>query len=127
MVAPGEKGVANAMSPKYHNVGRFAELTTKPPVLWVRGADDQIVSDTSFFDLAYLGSLGFVPGWPGAEVCPPQPMVAQMRYVLDRYRTGGGYYEEVVIPNAGHSPFIEQPEAFLKAFLGILSRPVTAG
>ena len=37
----------------------------KPPVTWVRGDADVIVSDTSLFDLAYLGSLGVVPGWPG--------------------------------------------------------------
>lgn len=122
MVAPGVRGIANAMSPKYHNVAAFQAISPKPPVLWVRGADDQIVSDTSFFDLAYLGSLGFVPGWPGAEVCPPQPMVSQMRAVLDGYRSQGGEYEEVVIADAGHSPFIEQPAQFQAAFFKLLTR-----
>jgi hypothetical protein len=51
----------------------------KPPVTWVRGDRDVIVSDTSLFDLAYLGKLGAVPGWPGDDECPPQPMVAQTR------------------------------------------------
>lgn len=122
MVAPGTRGIANAMSGKYHNVAAFQTINPKPPVLWVRGADDQIVSDTSFFDLAYLGSLGFVPGWPGAEVCPPQPMVSQMRAVLDGYRSQGGHYEEVVIADAGHSPFIEQPAQFQAAFFKLLAR-----
>src|SRR5438874_4846524 len=51
----------------------------KPPVLWVRGADDVIVSDTSLYDLAYLGSLGAIPGWPGEQTWPPQPMVADRK------------------------------------------------
>jgi len=28
----------------------------KPPVLWLRGSDDVIVSDHWLYDLAYLGS-----------------------------------------------------------------------
>ena len=35
---------------------------------------------------ARSGSLGAVPGWPGEDVFPPQPMVAQIRAVLERYR-----------------------------------------
>jgi pimeloyl-ACP methyl ester carboxylesterase len=121
MVAPGLQGIANAMSPKYHHLDAFAAIAPKPPILWVRGADDQIVSDTSFFDLGYLGSLGFVPGWPGAEHCPPQPMVSQMRTVLEAYKAAGGEYREVVVPDAGHSPFIEKPAEFLAAFLALLA------
>jgi len=116
-VAPGANGFLNAISPKYHNVSGFRDIKPQPPVLWVRGDADQIVSDTSFFDLAFLGSVGYVPGWPGAEACPPQPMVAQTREILQAYQAQGGYYREVVIADAGHSPFIEKPEAFLAAFV----------
>lgn len=119
--APGTHGVANAMSPKYCNVAAFQEITPRPPVLWVRGDSDQIVSDGSFFDLAYLGSLGYVPGWPGAEVCPPQPMVTQMRTVLEAYRAKGGHYEEQVLAECGHSPFIEKPAEFQQAFFSFLA------
>ena len=49
--------------------------------------------------------------WPGAEACPPQPMLAQTRAVLDRYAANGGAYREVVIEDAGHSPYLEKPEA----------------
>ena len=113
-VAPGVHGPVNAFSPKYigDSVTRFIQAQPKPAVLWVRGADDQIVSYNSFFDLGTLGQLGYVPGWPGAEVYPPQPMVAQTRAVLDQYATHGGRYNEVVIPNTGHSPFIEEPDKF---------------
>jgi len=111
-VAPGTKGMNNAISPKYCNLSGFAEIVPRPDVLWVRGADDQIVSDTSLFDFGYLGKLGAVPGWPGEEVYPPQPMVSQMRAVLEAYRAQGGRYREEVIADCAHSPHIEQPEAF---------------
>lgn len=108
-VGAGTRGVANAMDPAYHNIAEaFVALSPKPPVTWVRGDRDVIVSDTSSFDLAYLGQLGVIPGWPGADVCPPQPMVAQTREVLERY----GPYEEVVYAGVGHSPHIERPAEF---------------
>ena len=90
-------------------------------MLWVRGADDLIVSNNAFWDIAALGAMGFVPGWPGADACPPQPMVDQTRAVLERYQANGGTYREEVIADAGHSPFIEKPEEFnrlLHAFIG---------
>lgn len=120
-VAPGTRGINNAMSPKYHNLAAFAEISPRPPVLWIRGDSDQIVSDTSLFDMAFLGQIGAVPGWPGAEACPPQPAVSQTRAVLDRYRANGGRYEEVVIADAGHSPFIEKPAEFQKHFFALLA------
>jgi pimeloyl-ACP methyl ester carboxylesterase len=108
-VGAGTRGVANAMDPAHHDIAAaFVALSPKPPVTWVRGDKDVIVSDTSSFDLAYLGQLGVVPGWPGADTCPPQPMVAQTREVLDRY----GPYEEVVYAGVGHSPHIERPAEF---------------
>lgn len=123
-VAPGTRGINNAISPRYCNLSGFAHITPKPDVLWIRGADDQIVSDTSLFDFGYLGQLGVVPDWPGAEVYPPQPMVAQMRSVLDAYRAQGGRYREEVIPDCGHSPHIEKPEAFRQALFNFLDAHV---
>jgi pimeloyl-ACP methyl ester carboxylesterase len=120
-VAPGARGVNNALSPKYCNLSGFANISPRPKVLWVRGADDSIVSDTSFYDFGFLGQLGLVPGWPGAEVFPPQPMVGQMRAVLEAYKQNGGQYEELVFAECGHSPHLEKPEAFdkaLHAFIG---------
>lgn len=119
-VAPGTRGVNNAISPKYCNLSSFAQITPKPDVLWVRGTDDQIVSDTSLFDFGCLGQIGALPGWPGAEVYPPQPMVSQMRAVLEIYQERGGRYREEVIPNCGHSPHIEKPEAFRKLVFAFL-------
>lgn len=113
-VAPGTRGIANAISPQYLNLSGFADLDPPPPVLWVRGDADAIVSDQSLFDLARLGQLGAVPGWPG-ESCPPQPMVGQMRAVLERAKANGGSHREVVLAGVGHSPFLEEPAAFLEA------------
>ena len=121
-VAPGKYGPINALTPKYvgDTVKRFIAADPKPHVLWIRGDSDMIVSDTSFFDMGYLGSLGYVPGWPGAEVYPPQPMVGQTRYVLEQYAANGGSFEEVVIADAGHSPYIEKPEEFMAHFTKVL-------
>lgn len=122
-VAPGARGVNNAMSPKYCRLDALEGISPKPPILWVRGSEDVIVSDTSLFDFGYLGMLGIVPGWPGESVYPPQPMVAQTRAVFERYATAGGRYREEVIPNAGHTPYLEQPAVFQEIFHAFLRRP----
>lgn len=112
-VAPGKWGPINALSPKYlHGIDALYAIEPKPPVLWVRGSDDQIVSDTSFFDLGTLGQMGLVPGWPGADVYPAQPMVSQTRAVLEKYQAAGGAYTEVVIADTAHTPYIEKPDEF---------------
>lgn len=120
-VAPGTRGVANAFSPRYTNLSAFADLRPPPPVLWVRGDADVIVGDSSLFDLAQLGALGVVPGWPGPDSCPPQPMLKQLRALLERGQANGGSYREVVLPDVGHAPFLEAPEAFLAALIEHLS------
>ena len=119
-VAPGDRGVLNTMVPGRLGLDGIVAASAKPPILWVRGADDLIVSDQSMLDFGTLGKLGFVPGWPGDDVTPPQPMVTQMRHVLDAYQAAGGSYDELVIVDAGHSPHIEQPAQFQAAFFAHL-------
>ncbi|MFI7605724.1 alpha/beta fold hydrolase [Micromonospora sp. NPDC049366] len=122
--APGERGVLNALAPTYFRIAdELVGVPTKPPVTWVRGDADVIVSDTSLFDLAYLGSLGVVPGWPGAQDCPPQPMVGQTRAVLERYTAAGGSHREVVLPGCGHSPHLERPAEFVAELLALAAVP----
>ncbi len=121
-VGPGRSGVNNAMAAGLCDLSAFASIPSRPGVLWVHGADDQIVSDASFLDFGTLGQLGYVPGWPGAGMFPSQPMVAQMRAVLDQYHAAGGQYDEVVIPDCGHSPHIEKPEEFRQVFFAHLAR-----
>ena len=109
-VAPGARGVLNTMSPKYYNATAIVDLPRKPPITWLRGGQDQVISDTSLFDLGYLGRLGAVPGWPGEDVLPPQPMVAQTRAILDAYRANGGTAEEIVLDDAAHGMPVEVPQ-----------------
>ncbi|MCX7750278.1 MAG: alpha/beta hydrolase [Candidatus Bipolaricaulota bacterium] len=115
--APGRWGATNALSPKY--LLRPEELwraEPKVPVLWVRGADDVAISDRAASDPVTFGEMGLIPGWPGPEVCPHQPMLKQTRYALERYQEAGGRYWEVVIPDCGHVAFIERPREFHAVF-----------
>lgn len=116
--APGKWGQINAaaVKSKIGILDKLTNLETKPPVLWIRGAKDQIVSDNSLFDTAVHGSLGVIAGWPGVAVCPPQPMVKQTRYALDAYKSKGGDYREVVMEDSAHSPYIEDLAAFNEIF-----------
>ncbi|MBN9612097.1 MAG: alpha/beta hydrolase [Actinobacteria bacterium] len=116
----GDTGVLNTMAPKHFDVSAIVDLAEKPPVLWIRGDADAIVSDTSFFDLNYLGQLGVVPGWPGEETAPAQPMVSQTRDVLDAYRAAGGSVTELTFPGVGHAPHLERPTEFRAALLELI-------
>jgi pimeloyl-ACP methyl ester carboxylesterase len=121
-VLPGDHGVLNTMAPNHFRLDDLHTIDPKPPILWIRGSDDVVVSDTSLFDLAYLGKIGAVPGWPGDDVCPPQPMLAQTRSVLDAYALAGGRYEEAVIDDTGHAPMIEKPAEFLATLVEGLAK-----
>ncbi len=113
----GDVGVLNTMAPGHFNVSRIVDLDVKPPILWVHGTADAIVSDASFFDLNHLGALGAIPGWPGEEVAPAQQMVTQTRNVLTAYEAAGGDVTEVEFEGVGHSPHLERPEEFRTALL----------
>lgn len=117
--APGTRGVLNSMVPEYHNVSGIVDVSPKAPILWVHGAKDIIVADASMFDLATLGRMDVVPGWPGDEACPPQPMVTQTRAVLDAYAAAGGTYREVEL-DCGHSAMVEKPAEFQTALAQLL-------
>lgn len=119
-IAPGTRGVNNALSPKYCHISLFASLNPKPPVLWIRGADDQIVSDRSLSEPGTLGAMGIIPDWPGNEVFPSQPMLGQIRTMLDEYRRQGGSYEEHILANTGHVPYLQEPEVFRSLWIPFL-------
>lgn len=110
-MAPGKKGVNNAFAPTYCDVSAFGDIKDSFSVVWIRGDEDQVISDTSMFDMAFLGKLGAVPGWPGDDACPPQPMLAQIRGVLDRYhKSSGAEVKEVVLEGVGHGPLLERSD-----------------
>jgi pimeloyl-ACP methyl ester carboxylesterase len=118
--APGTTGVNNALSGRYANVSRLRDAIPKPPVLWLHGTDDLVVSDASMYDMGYLGQLEVIPDWPGPDVYPPQPMVSQMRAFLGDYRARGGAAREIAIDGAAHGPHIDHPHEFQDAFFAFL-------
>src|SRR3954468_3037370 len=89
-VAPGTRGLLNALSPKYCNWSAIVDLEPKPPILWTHGSQDIVIADGSPWEMGTLGSLGMIPGWPGEEHFPPQLMVTQIRTVLREYEARGG-------------------------------------
>jgi pimeloyl-ACP methyl ester carboxylesterase len=115
--AAGTSGVLNTMVPRYFDTSGIVDLAEKPPILWIHGTSDAIVSDGSFYDLNFLGQLGIIPGWPGADVAPPQEMVSQTRDVLTAYEAAGGRVTEITLEGVGHSPHLERPAEFRHALL----------
>jgi pimeloyl-ACP methyl ester carboxylesterase len=125
---PGVWGPNNATSPKYQPpVARIIQAEPKPPILWLRGSADMLVSDASFSDPGNLGRMGLLPGWPGEEAYPPQPMLGQTRAVLEQYAANGGRYQEVIIQDAGHAPYAEQPAEFNRHFFAHLEEEGESG
>jgi pimeloyl-ACP methyl ester carboxylesterase len=118
--APGTRGVLNALSPLYCDLSGFAEVAARFPVLWVRGADDLVVSDHSPLDVGELGATGAYPGWPGPQY-PAQPMVAQTRAMLRRAAAAGCRFTEHVFPRCGHSPHLERPAEVRELLTGFVT------
>lgn len=118
--AAGDAGVLNTMTPHHFDVSGIVDLAEKPPVLWVHGDADAIVSDASFFDINHLGAIGMIPGWPGDDVAPAQPMVSQTRDVLEAYRAAGGEVTELEFAGVGHAPHLERPAEFMEALLKLI-------
>ncbi len=119
--APGTSGILNALSPKYCNWTGILDLDPKPPVLWTHGGADLVVADGSPLEMGTLGASGAVPGWPGAEVYPPQPMVTQIREVLTRYAEAGGSVRIEILDGAGHGPHLDSTEKWLAVFREFLT------
>ena len=116
-VGPGMWGSNNGLSPKYYHVADdVVAAASKPPVLWIRGENDLLVGDAAMADPGALGGMGLIPGYPGVEVYPPQPMLGQIRTMLDRYAAAGGTYTERMVADCGHVPFIEKPDEFNEMF-----------
>ena len=119
-VAPGTRGLLNALSPKYCDWSWLPTLAEKPPVLWTHGGADVVVADNSALELGTLGAGGVVPGWPGADVFPPQPMVTQIRDVLEAYRAAGGRAEMEIFEESGHGPHVDDAQRWAETFFSFL-------
>jgi pimeloyl-ACP methyl ester carboxylesterase len=119
-VAPGTSGILNALSPKYCNWSDIVDVDPKPPVLWTHGTADIVVADGSAWDMGTLGQMGLVPGWPGADVYPPQPMVTQIRDVLQSYADRGGTVRMEMFEGSGHGPHIDAADRWAQMFFEFL-------
>jgi pimeloyl-ACP methyl ester carboxylesterase len=120
-VAPGTRGILNALSPKYCRWDEIVDLEPKPPVMWTHGSEDPVVSEQSIWDAGALGAAGAVPDWPGPDICPAQPMVTQTRDVLATYAQRGGLVHTEWLEGAHHFPLFEARDRWLSAFIEFLN------
>lgn len=120
-VAPGTRGILNALSAKYCQWAGIIDIDPKPPVLWTHGTADIVISDNSAWDMATLGQMEAIPGWPGPEVFPAQPMVGQIRSVLERYAAAGGQVQMEMIEGAGHGPHFDHADLWNTYFFATLA------
>jgi pimeloyl-ACP methyl ester carboxylesterase len=120
-LAPGTRGILNALSPKYCNWSDIVGVNPKPPVLWTHGTADIVVADGSAWEMGTLGKLGVVPGWPGEDVFPPQLMVTQIRNVLGRYRDSGGHVQIEMFEGSGHGPLFDAAKRWSEIFFAFLA------
>ena len=109
-VAPGTRGILNALSPKYCNWAGIVDLDPKPPILWTHGAQDIVVADGSPWEMGTLGSLGAVPGLarrgrvPAAADGHPDPRRAR------RATSARRAVEIEIFEESGHFPPIDARE-----------------
>ena len=120
-VAPGTRGILNALSGKYCNWSGVVSIDPKPPTLWTHGSADIVVADGSAWEMGTLGQAGFVPGWPGAEVFPSQLMVTQIRDVLEQYREAGGRVVMEMFEGSGHGPHFDAARSWSETFFDFLA------
>jgi pimeloyl-ACP methyl ester carboxylesterase len=120
-VAPGTRGILNALSPKYCNWTDIVELEPKPPILWTHGTADIVVADGSPWEMGTLGKLGAIPGWPGEEAFPPQPMVTQIRNVLTEYGRRGGRVKMEMFEGSGHGPVVDATDRWSTLFFDFVA------
>jgi pimeloyl-ACP methyl ester carboxylesterase len=120
-IAPGTRGILNALSGKYCRWAGIVDIDPKPPVLWTHGTADIVVADGSAWEMGTLGKMGIVPGWPGEEVFPPQQMVTQIGTVLERYREAGGRVRMEIFEGSGHGPLFDAADRWQALFFELLA------
>jgi pimeloyl-ACP methyl ester carboxylesterase len=121
--APGQFGPINAISPRYNGwvLPQLLQAAGKPRLLWIHGDVDPIVCDASPSDPGTQGKLGFREGWPGPHVFPPQPLLQQVQFAVDQYHRRGGSTQQIVLPDVGHTPYLEQAVPFQSALIDHLN------
>ncbi len=124
--APGVRGILNALTPATGDWSGIVDLDPKPPVLWTHGEADLIVADGAALEMGALGAAGAVPGWPGAEQFPAQPMVSQTRAVLQSYADAGGIVRTEMFPDSGHAPLFDAQDRWCSVVAQFLAESETA-
>jgi len=119
-IAPGTRGILNALSGKYCQWSDIVTIDPKPPLLWTHGTADIVVADGSAWEMGTLGQMGVVPDWPGEDIFPPQQMVSQIRAVLERYQVAGGSVSIEMFEGSGHGPLFDATERWSEVFFGFL-------
>jgi hypothetical protein len=74
------------------------------------------VSNSAASDPGTWGPQGLLPGFPGVDEYPPQPMMEQIRKLLEDYTEAGGSFHEVAVQGCGHVPFISHQDEFNRVF-----------
>lgn len=120
-VAPGTRGILNALSSKYCSWSGIVDIDPKPAILWTHGTEDIVISNNSAWDMGTLGQMGVISGWPGAGVFPVQPMVDQIRTVLESYAANGGQVRMEMIEGAGHGPHFDHFDEWSSMFYDTLA------
>jgi hypothetical protein len=115
-IAPGTRGILNALSPKYCDWSGIVKIDPKPPILWTHGTADIVIADGSAWEMGTLGKMGAIPGWPGEDVFPPQPMVTQIRNVFNAYRDAGGRVRMEMFDGSGHGPLLDAADRWSAMF-----------
>jgi hypothetical protein len=90
-------------------------------VLWTHGSADLVVADGSPLEFGTLGAAGTVPGWPGPDAYPPQPMITQIRELLGRYAAAGGRVRSEMFDGSGHGPHFGARDRWLSVFTEFLA------
>ncbi|MFM8896149.1 MAG: alpha/beta fold hydrolase [Actinomycetales bacterium] len=119
-MAPGTLGILNALSGKYCDWSGIVDIDPKSPILWTHGTEDIVIADGSAWEMGTLGAAGYVPGWPGAEVYPPQPQVTQIRDVLEEYGRRGGRVQIEMMEGSGHGPVLDAADRWNALFYAFL-------
>ncbi len=111
---PGVHGPINAMAPLYNQwvLPELVSADPKPNLLWVHGADDAVICNSSPSDPGAQGKLGLRNDWPGEDEFPPQPLLTQVEHAVDQYERHGGRVKRCPMADVGHTPYLERPEQF---------------
>jgi len=111
-MGPGKGGINNAFSPKYCDVSGLGDVRQSFPVLWVRGDEDQVISEavagiaatTTYAGLKVTAILD-AADYPGAVKISDERMRYLEERILDRGAVRGEWnYSVLPVPRPAPEP-----------------------